>query len=57
MTIDLKARQEAGAAVEKKMLEFLVEFEPAGNLKLSDAKCIARFARTYAFEAFSPPTD
>ena len=50
---DLKSRQEKAAVVETKMLEFLVNFDPAGHLSLNDAKTIADFAKTFAFEAFS----
>lgn len=50
---DLKRRQEAGEQVEDDMLDFLMQFTPAGELRLCDAKQIAAFARTRAFELFS----
>lgn len=49
----LKLRQQAGEKVERQMLEFLMQFSPAGELKLSDAKVIAFHARSLAFENFS----
>ncbi len=49
---DLKARQAASEQVEKKMLDFLTNFTPAEQLSVGDAKCIARFARNFAFDAF-----
>lgn len=53
--VELKVRQTAVAKVESKMLEFLIQFDPAGALKLNDAKVIAKVAREIAFEAFCPP--
>jgi hypothetical protein len=51
---DLKFRQSASAVVERKMIEFLLNFVPAGELTITDAKTIARFATTIAFDAFNP---
>lgn len=50
---DLKRRQDAGAEVEKRMLSFLMQFTPAGELKVGDAKQIAFAARNFSFEEFS----
>jgi hypothetical protein len=47
-----KDRQEASARLEKKLLEFLVQFDPVGSLTVSEAKTIARHARALAFEEF-----
>lgn len=56
----LKRRQEVGAQVEQKMLDFLLQYTPARELKLGDAHCIANAARLYAFDAttkiFETPT-
>ena len=49
--------QKACKAVEGKMREFLMDFEPARKLQISDAKAIARFARAYMFEAINPFID
>lgn len=54
MDSELKFRQEASARVEKRMLEMLMGFSPADELKLSEARSIAMFARTIAFDEFSP---
>jgi hypothetical protein len=51
--IDLTARQLAGERVERAMLEFLMQFIPARELKVSDVQTIAAMARSKAFEAFS----
>jgi hypothetical protein len=48
----LISKQEAGAQVEKDMLDFLMQFEPASGLTIGDAKTIARSARSFAFAAF-----
>lgn len=49
----LKLRQEAGEVVERKMLEFLLQFYPAHELKVIDVLRIAGHARSAAFAAFS----
>lgn len=54
--MELKDRQAACAKVEKRMLDFLLQFHPADDLKLGDAKSIAMFAREIAFDEFSPKT-
>lgn len=54
MIDDLKKRQAAGAAVEKRMMEILLGFTPVESLKVCDVKAIAGFARNVAFEAFEP---
>lgn len=53
MADDLKQRQEAGEEVERKMVDFLMQFDPAGELKVSDVKVIALHARSLAFGLFS----
>lgn len=50
---DLKLRQDAGARVEEKMLQFLVQYDPARTLTIADAKVIAMAARSTAFDEFS----
>lgn len=50
---ELKKKQEAGADVERKMIEFLIQFIPAGELKISDVLQIARAARALSFNAFA----
>lgn len=54
---DLKRRQEAGALVEKRMIEFLIQFHPAGELKVDNVRAIAFEARRLAFDAFSNQPD
>lgn len=49
---DLKQKQEAGQTVEIKMLEFLLQFEPARELRVCDVKMIADHARQVAFNSF-----
>jgi hypothetical protein len=49
---DLKAKQEAGAAVERSMIDFLLQFQPARELKICDAQLIADHARRLAFDHF-----
>lgn len=49
---DLKAKQAAGAVVEKAMLDFLMQFQPARELKICDAQTIANYARRVAFDNF-----
>ena len=51
---DIEFRQQAGMEVERKMLEFLMQWSPADEMKIVDVKQIAFFARRIAFEAFSP---
>jgi hypothetical protein len=53
--IDFKRRQEAGETVEREMLEFLLQYAPAQELKVSDIQMIARAACSIAFAAFSGP--
>lgn len=53
MADDLKQRQEAGEQVERQMINFLMQFDPAGELKVSDIKVIANRARSLAFGLFS----
>jgi len=53
MADTLNARQEAGQEVEKQMLEFLLQFAPAHELKVGDVKVIAGHARRLAFDIFS----
>ncbi len=55
MKDDLRARQEAGQRLEKKLLDFIVDFHACENLKLQDAKFIAGMARRIAFDEFSQP--
>lgn len=50
---DLKARQEAGQRVEKKMMEYLLQFSSADDLTVSTIKHISFLARQAAFEEFS----
>ena len=50
---NLKQRQDASAKVQERMLHFLCGFDPAGHLSLDDAKTIARYASTTAFDEFS----
>lgn len=45
--------QAASAEVESKMRDFLFQYEPMQELKIGDVKLIARFARTFAFDAFT----
>lgn len=52
--MDLKARQEASEKVEREMLDFLMQFSPAGELRLADARTIAFKARASAFNHFDP---
>ena len=49
----LKRRQEAGQSVERGMLDFLVQFTPAHEMKLGDVMLIAAHARRLAFNEFS----
>jgi len=51
---DLKRRQAAAASLEQRMKDFLLNFEPADKLSVGDAKTIARFASSFAFDEFSP---
>lgn len=51
---DLKARQEAAEKVAARMMFFLTQFDPAGSIKLVDARQIAEHARIIAFDEFSP---
>ena len=52
-TEKLKQRQEAGEAVEKAMIEFMIQFSPTMELKVVDIVQIASHARRIAFERFS----
>lgn len=49
---DLRRQQEAGTRVEKEMVEFLLQFSPAEQLRVCDIKQIASYARALAFDAF-----
>ena len=51
-TKQLKSFQEAGERAEARMLEFLLQFIPASELKVSDVKCIAQHARSITFDEF-----
>lgn len=53
MTDNLKQRQAAGEEVERQMIEFLIQFDPARDMKVSDVKTIANYARGLAFNYFS----
>ena len=48
----LKRRQDAGRKLEEEMVTFLLQFDPARDLKISDAKQIAQYARNRAFDLF-----
>ena len=48
----LSSKQVAGTEVEKRMIEFLLQFIPAEELKLADIKQIAHQARRIAFDCF-----
>lgn len=52
MNDDLKTRQQAGEDVEKLMLDFLLQYTPAQELKVADVKAIAFHARSIAFDCF-----
>lgn len=49
----LKQRQEAGAVLEHQMIAFLMQFDPARELKVCDVRLIASHARSLAFDCFS----
>lgn len=51
---DLKRRQQAGEAVEKGMIEYLVQYGP-GSMSLGEVKAIAGHARNLSFDLFSKP--
>lgn len=51
---DLKFRQEACNKIEQDMVQFLLQYNPASELKVSDIKMIAARARYVAFDAFDP---
>lgn len=55
--VEICRLQEASAEVETKMMNFLLNYAPTQDMKVGDAKTIARFARTYAFDAFSRALD
>lgn len=46
----LKQRQAASANVEKRLIEFLMQFQPAQELTIANVKTIALFARNIAFD-------
>jgi hypothetical protein len=50
---NLVKRQEAAAQVERRMMEFLIQYHPARELRLADACTIAAEARHIAFDMFS----
>ena len=52
--MELKDRQAACARTEKRMLELLMHFVPAENLKVADVQYIAQSAGRLAFDEFSP---
>lgn len=52
--IELRARQQAAENVEKRLMFFMLQFDPVSGLKIGDAKAIAAWARTVAFEEFQP---
>ena len=49
---DLRYRQEAGAKVEKMMIDFLLQYTPVADLKVKDVQVIAMQARSVAFACF-----
>lgn len=49
----IQSSQVAGQRVEEKMITFLMGYAPAQDLRLSDAKTIASFARNFAFNEFT----
>lgn len=51
--LDLKKKQDACEEVERKMIDFLLQFIPAGELKVCDVKQIAYEARALSFNAFA----
>jgi len=53
-TEELKRRQAASQIVEKKVIDMLLGFTSAEDLKVRDIMFIARFARTVSFDAFDP---
>ena len=54
MIDNLKERQKAAHEVETKMVEALLGFIPAQDLKVVDVLFIARHAGAIAFDAFDP---
>jgi hypothetical protein len=55
MTVEQKQR--AALILEKRFIEFLLQFEPMQDIAVGDVKCIASTARTYAFEEFTRELD
>lgn len=52
---DLQVRQKAAAIVEKRMLDFLLQYTPCGDLTVHDVQTIAAHARQISFDVFSDP--
>ena len=48
----LKKRQHAAQRLEEEIVAFLLQFDPARDLKISDAKTIAGYARNRSFDLF-----
>lgn len=48
----LEQRQAAGAAVEKQLVDFMLQFHPTHELRVSDVLTIAGAALRIAFDAF-----
>lgn len=51
--LTLEARQRAGQAIERDMIEFIMQFAPAEKLRVCDVQQIAAHARRLAFDHFS----
>lgn len=47
----IRVRQAAAEKAEKRMLDALIGFDPAGKLAVSDVKFIANYASSLAFDA------
>lgn len=52
---DLKRRQLAGQQFESKLLLWLIDYGPAGELRINDIKQLSFAARQLAFDEFSRP--
>lgn len=52
MNDTLTDRQEAGKEVERRLIDFLLGYSPAQELKVCDVKQIAFAARQYSFDAY-----
>lgn len=53
MDTDLEKRQGAGVEVERRMIQFLMQYDPTRELKVCDVQQIALHARKVAFDEFS----